>query len=155
MVGTSSWCSLLPACWTQPEELEAVRVDSVPRRPPDCLGDALDAGIADTGRAAARRADDVVVVRRLAGHEGMLARGEIQSLDDAEICEDVQGPEDRRPRHPEPSPARLAEKVVGGEVPAVRGDQRCKRTPRPGQPVPGRLERADDLRGVDHGASLQ
>ena len=59
-------------------------------------------------------------MRRLAGDERMLAGGQVQPLDDAEVREDVQRPEDRRPGHAEPPPARLAEQLVGREVAALR-----------------------------------
>ncbi len=96
----------------------------------------------------------MVVVRGLAGDEGMPTGREVQALDDADLGEDIQRAEHRCPRHAEPSTAQFAEQLLGREVVAPGGDQFCERTPRRRPPVARILERADDRLGIDHARML-
>ena len=60
----------------------------------DLGGDRLDPEIADLRAASAASADDVMVVSRLAYHVGMLAIGQVEPFDEAELLEQLKGPED-------------------------------------------------------------
>ena len=76
-------------------------------------GDVTDhpaqAGVVDLGRPAAARADHVMVVDRLAADVGVLAGRQIDALDDAELLEDLERPEDRRPTDAEVARPRLGQ----------------------------------------------
>ena len=100
----------------EPEQLEPVGVDPI-AAPPGDLGDRLgDAAVLDLRRPAAARADDVVVVGAGAGHVGVLAGRQIEALDDPELGQQVQRPEERRPADPEPAVAGRGLEIGRGEV---------------------------------------
>src|SRR5690242_6676081 len=73
------------ACRAQAEQLEPMGLDPVAALAGDLLEDAGHAAVADVGRAPAARADHVMVVGRLAGDEGMVARWQIEAFDEAEL----------------------------------------------------------------------
>ena len=58
----------------------------------------------------------MVVVCRLARDVGVLARRQVEALDGAQIDQDVECPEDRRPADPEPPSARIRDEVGRGEM---------------------------------------
>ena len=71
---------------------------SAARSPRTRLG---DAAVVDLGRPAAARADHVVVMGRRARDVGVLAVRQVEPLDDAELREQVERPEQGRPADPE------------------------------------------------------
>ena len=96
----------------------------------------------------------MVVVGGLAGHEGMAARRQVHALDEAEVGQDVERAEQGRPGDPEPSPARLHEQVLGGEMRTPARDEPGERTAGTGQPVAGTIQRGDDGPGIKHARML-
>ena len=88
---------------------------------------------------------------RLAGHERVAARRQVQPLDDAEVGEDVQRAEDRGPAEPEPTAPRLLEELLGREMATAARDEPGERAAGRGQPVAGGPERPNDCPRIDHG----
>ena len=132
------------------EELEAVALDPVAGAPPDRAGDALDPRIVDLLGPAAARADQVMVVSRLAGHVGVLAGRQVEPFDQPELLEQVERPEDRRPSDPQPAGARVGDEIGGGEVAAALGDELGHRAARRRHPVPGIVQRSHERLGLSH-----
>src|SRR3990170_6567526 len=97
-------------------------VDHEPGGAFDGLGHGGQVTVADVGGAAARRADDVVVVIRPAGDVSVLAVGEVDALDGVELDEDVESPEYRGAADAQPSPARIGGQVGGAEGTLARGE---------------------------------
>ena len=60
----------------------------------DVLDDRAQAGVVDLGRPPAARADDVVVVGRLAADVGVLAGREVETFDGADLLEELERAED-------------------------------------------------------------
>ncbi len=96
----------------------------------------------------------MMVMGRLAGDERVTTRRQIEPLHCAELCQDLQRPEDRGAPEPASAALRLAEQLLGGEVARPRGDEAGKRSPGRGQPVPGALEGFDDGLGGNHAPML-
>ena len=121
-------------------------LDPIARPLCDLLGDRSNAAIVDVDRATAVRTDHVVVVIiRLARDVGVLAVRQIDALHDAEVHEQVQGPEDGRP-----ADARLARPCVRqqggrGEVALTAFQRRRDGPPWLGQTVTGSVERPQDV----------
>ena len=63
------------------------------------------ARVLDVERPAAAGADRVVVVDGIAADVGVVAVGQVDALDEAEVGEHVEGAEDRRPPDPDAAPA--------------------------------------------------
>ena len=61
----------------------------------DVADDGAQAGVVGVAAATAARTDDVVVVRGLAGHVGVITGRQVESLDRPQLGEDVERPEDR------------------------------------------------------------
>lgn len=78
--------------------------------------DARDARIVEFHAPAARRADHVVVMRRLAGDIGMLAAGKVEPLDEAKVGEQLQGAEYRRSTDADPARGRVIDELARREV---------------------------------------
>ena len=74
-------------------------------------------------RATARGADNVVVVSGCARHERVLARRQIDPLEDAKSTEDVERAKDRSPGQSKPASPRLDEQALRGEVAIMTRDQ--------------------------------
>ena len=126
----------------------STRIAGLPR---DIADDGPKTGIVDLSGPTAARAHDVVVVGRLAADIGMLAGWQVEPLDGAELLEDLERPEDRRPADAElAGPRGLGDELGGGEVAVLVGDQRGQRPARLGQAVAGTVERGDDRGRVGH-----
>src|SRR5438093_6918867 len=130
-------------------------IDPIAGLAADLRCDPLEAMVGGPRGATARRAHDVMVVCGFTGDESVLAGGQIDPLDDAELRQRIQRPEDRRPTQPQMTPPRGIEKVVGGEVALASGNEAGQRAPWRGQPVAAMLERTDDVAGIHHARSLQ
>ena len=89
-------------------------------------------------------------MRARAGHVGVLAGRQVESLDDAELGQQVQRPKERRPADAEPPLAGRGLELGGGEVPVVLGDEVGDGASRLGQPVAGVIEGVDDGIRFDH-----
>lgn len=126
------------------EQLEAVGVDLEPGPTADLGGDGLDPGIVDVVGAATAGADDVVVVDGFARDVGVLARRQVEPLDDAKVLEQIERPEDRGPSDPEAPGPSVGDQVGGGEVPGPVGDQLGHGTAGSGDPVSGMVECAEE-----------
>ena len=134
----------------QPEQLQAMVVDAEARLAGHVANHPAQAGVIDLGRPAAARADHVMVVDRLAADIGVLAGGQIDALDDAELLEDLERPEDRRPSDPEVARPRLGHDARRGEVPVPICDEAGERPARLGQPVAGLVERGHERGWIVH-----
>ena len=134
----------------QAEQLEPVGVDAIPGPPTDLADHRLEAGVADIGGPPTARAHDVVVVGRLAGDVGVLARRQVEALHGAEFLEQVERAEDRRPADPEPSAPGVGDEVCRGERPRTRRDEFRDDPPRSGHPVPRVVEGRHERLGGCH-----
>ena len=124
----------------EPEQLEPVFIDAVAGPPCHLENHGAQPFIGDVGHPPAARADDVVVVERLADDVGVLSARQIDSLDRVQLDEDIQRPEHGRPAHSEATGSRVRNQVGGSEVALVLGNQGRQSTAWPGQPVAGPLE---------------
>src|SRR5690349_9988355 len=106
-----------------PEQFETVAVDREPGPPLDRPDDVADPAIVDLGRAPAVLADHVVVMGRLAGDVGVVAVREVDPLDDVELHERVNRPEDGRPPDAQAAGLRVREEVGGGKRALAARDQ--------------------------------
>ena len=105
------------------EQLEPVLVDPIAGLAFDVADDGAQTGIVGVAAATATRADHVVVVRRLAGHVGVVAGRQIESFDRPQLGEHVQRPEDRGSPDPQAAAIGVVDQVGGGEVAVASGDQ--------------------------------
>ena len=87
---------------------------------------------------------------RIAADVGVLAVGQVHPLDEAEVREDVERAEDRRPADPEPAATSVRLQVGGREVALASGDEPRDRAARLGQPVAGVVEGGDQRLGLRH-----
>ena len=65
----------------------------------------------------------MVVVGGLAGHECVLAGGQVEPLDETELRQDVQRAKDGGARDAGSASARLGQQILGSEVAFPAGDQ--------------------------------
>ena len=145
-----------PAARAAAVQLEPVGLDLPAGAPLDVLQGKTD--LLDLGDAAAARADDVMVVAgRLTGHVGVLAGGQVEALQHAQLSEEVQRAEDRGPADAQPARPRVADEVRGGEVAFACHDELRDSAARRGQPVAGpverRHERFDARASMDRGTA--
>lgn len=135
---------------TQPEQLETVRVDAIAAAPGD-LGHGLGHPcVFDLCGPSTARTDDVVVMGRRAGHVRMLAARQIHALDDPEIGEKVQRPEQGGPADADPAISRGRLELQRGEVPAMFGDESGDLTPRAGEAIAREVQGVDDVILIGH-----
>jgi hypothetical protein len=128
-----------------------VLVDPIAGSSSDLVDDGLEPCVVDLARSAAARADDVVMVASLAGDVGVLARWQVQALDESQALEGLQCPEHRGPPHAQPPPTSGRDEVGGGEVAVLFGDQLSQRPSRSGAAEAGSVERNEDRGRVAHG----
>jgi MFS family permease len=134
----------------QAEQLDPMRVDDVARPRLDLAGDGFHPAVFDLGASPAALADDVVVVRRLADDVRVLARGKVETLDEAEFLEQLEGAEDRRSTDTEPASFRLTDEIECGEmVPALR-DHLGDDAPRLGHVVAGFVKGVRERKRITH-----
>lgn len=134
----------------QPEELETVDIDAVSGPAGDLLDRLTDAAVLDLGGPAAARADDMVVVRRSARDVGVLARWKVETFDDTELGQQLEGPEQRRPADPQPPVAGGRLELGDREVAVGVGDELGDRTARSGDAMAGVADGVDDGFLGDH-----
>ena len=94
----------------------------------------------------------MVVVGRLAGDVGVLAGGQVEALDEAELEQHVERPEDRRPADAQVAGRGRLDQVGRREVARLVGDERGDRPPRLGHAVLAALEGGEQGDDVDHAA---
>ena len=87
---------------------------------------------------------------RVAADVGVVAVGQVDPLDEPQVREHVERPEDRRPPDPQAPAARVVDEVGGREVALARGDEVGDRAARLGQPVAGVVEGGDQRLGGRH-----
>jgi hypothetical protein len=138
----------------QPEQLETVVVDAIAGRPLEVTDNVAKAGVRDIAAAAAARANDVMVVGRLARDVGVVAARQVEPLHGAEAGEDVQGPEDGRPPDPEALRARLGDQIRRREMGPLLRDQLGDRPPRLRQAVALTFEGDEQGIGSEHGRTI-
>jgi len=96
----------------------------------------------------------MVVMGRLAGNERVLAGGQIEPLDEAEVGEDIERSEDGCAAHAEAISMSLKEQLLGREVAIVPADEASKRAAGLGEAIAGGIEGGDDGSGADHRATI-
>lgn len=107
--------------------------------------------ILDLGHTSADLADHMVVmVRRQTGHVRMLARRQIDTLEQSKVREEVERAEDRGPADAKLAGLGLSDDVVGGEVAGAAGDELGHDTPRLSEPVASGPECVDKGIGSGH-----
>ena len=129
----------------QTEQLKPVAIDPVATPPGDLRHGFADAAVLDFSRSSAARADDVVMVGPSAMHVGVIAIRQVEPLDDPQLDEQVEGPEQRCPTDSEATYTRRHFEFSRCEVAVVFGDQVCFGPPRRGTPVPAGIHRFHDL----------
>ena len=139
------------ACRTQPEQLQPVIVDAVARPPSDVHDDGAQALVIDLVRPTAPGANDVVVVRRLAAHIGVLAIRQVKPLHRAEVLQHLQRPEDRRAADAELPRPSIPDQLGGREVAILVSDEGSDGPARLSQAIAGSIEGGDDRGGVSQG----
>lgn len=87
----------------------------------------------------------MVMVGSLAGHVGVVAAREIDSLDAAHRFKRLESAENRRPADAEPAGSRFADELGRREVAGLTRDQVGKRPPRTRAPEAGVVESLKDL----------
>jgi hypothetical protein len=85
----------------------------------------------------------VVVVRRLAGHVGVPARRQVESLEDVQVGEQVECAEDGGPTDAQATIARFIDQVSCGEVALSLLDESRYGTAGLGEAVSASIERCD------------
>lgn len=136
---------------TQPEELEPMIVDAVARPPGDVRDDGPQALVVDLVRPTAPGADDVVMVRWLAAHIGVLTTGQVEPLHRAQVLEHLQRPEDRRATDAKLARTGVPDELGSREVAVLVGDEGRDGPARLSQAIAGYVEGGDDRGGVSHG----
>src|SRR6266566_4272530 len=134
----------------EPEQLEPVGIDAVTASAGDLGHGFGNAAVLDVRRPPAARADDMVVVRPSARDVGVLAAGQLETLYDVQLAQQVQGAKERRPADVEPAITGVGLELGGREMAIVLGDEIRDGTPRAGQSIAGLVERDDDRVGVGH-----
>jgi hypothetical protein len=132
------------------EHLETVRGHPKVQPPRDVVEDGLETHLAHVKRASAGCADGVVMVHGLTRDIGMVARGQIDTLNQAKLREQLQCPEHGRPPDRVALGARIGNEVRGGEVTVASCNQLRHDTSRRGQPVTGAVEGGDERVGAVH-----
>lgn len=124
--------------WAQPEQLEAVRVDGVPAAARDLVDHRLKAAVLHfDGPAAAPTDDMMVVLLRRTRDVRVLAAGQVEAFERAELGEKLQVSEQRRPTDPHPPSLGVSEEVRRREVVYAIPNELSDRAARPGQPIAG------------------
>jgi hypothetical protein len=134
-VTISSRSLVRTAAGAQPKQLEPVAIDPVARPALDVVDDGKQPGVLDVRSPAAARAHDVVVMARLAGDVGVVARRQIDPLDGAKLDEHLQCPKDRRAADTQPTRMGVGKQVRGREMAISGRDQVRNDPPGPGEPV--------------------
>lgn len=101
----------------------------------DLTDSTIDPGIVHLGRSAAAGADHMVMMSWRTWDVRMLAVRQIQPLDDAELDEQLERPEQGGTADREAPVAGCGGQVGGGEMTIVCRDQVRQRKPRRGQAV--------------------
>jgi hypothetical protein len=134
----------------EPEEFEAMRLDAVPTAPRDLVDGRRQAEILDLGRAPAPGAHDVVMVGGRACDIRVLAAGQVEALEDAELREEIEGPEECRPADAQSAVPCDRLEIRSGEMAVGLGDQARDSAPWCSEPMAGQVEGAQDGVARDH-----
>jgi hypothetical protein len=134
----------------QAEQLDPMRVDDVAGPRLDLAGHGLHPAVLDLRATTTALADDVVVVGRLADDVGVVATGEVEALDEAELLEQFEGAEDRGPADPQLASFRLTNEIERGEVVPAFGDHLSNDAPRLGHVVAGFVQRVRERKRITH-----
>ncbi len=100
-----------------------MRVDLVARPSRHLPGDGSHPAVTDLDRPPAARADDVVVMGRLAGDVRVLPAGKVQPLQQAELLEQLERPENGCAADAQPPVPGVIHQVCGGEVAVTLRDE--------------------------------
>lgn len=125
---------------TDPVQLESMGLDDVPGVSSDLIDHVLEAVIIRLVGPPAARANDVVVMGRFARHIGVLTGRQVEALQDLEVGEEVQRPEDGGTTDTQATVARLIDEVRRREVTVALLDQVGDGATRFGEPITGLIE---------------
>ena len=139
------------AIGAQPEQLDPVRIDDVARPGLDLAGDRVHAAVLDLGAPAAALADDVVVMGGLADHVRVFAVGQVKTLDQAELLEQLERQKDRRTSDAESAALGLSDQIERGEMVGTLGHHLGDDPPRLGDVVAGIVQRVGQRNRITHG----
>ena len=89
-----------------------------------------------------------MVMGRLAADVGMLAGRQVEALDDTQLGEHLERPEDGGSADAQAAVVGRRDELGRGEVAFLVGDQRGQRPARLGQPVPSTIKGVDDRPGL-------
>ena len=131
-----------------------MRFDPIAGSRRDRSDDAVDPGVVDLLGPAAAQADDVMVVDRLARNIGVLPGRQVEPLDDPELGEQVERPEDGGPTDAKLAGLGVRDEVGGREVARALGDELGHRPPGRSHPVTGVVERGQELARVGHAGMI-
>lgn len=135
----------------EPEQLEPMRLNPE-AGPAGDLGDGVGHPAVRRLRCPpAARADHVMVMGAGAGDVGVLARREVKPLDDPELREQFERPEEGRPADTEPAVTDETLEIGRSEVARLLRDEACDGPPRLGETVAGEIQCSHDRIGVRHG----
>jgi hypothetical protein len=135
----------------EPVQLDPVRVEDEARLRSHLVGDDVQPQVADFGSAPAIGAHHVVVMTGLTDDVGMGAVWQVDPLDEAELLEDLEGPEHGRSSYTQPPALRLADQLEGREVLVTIGEQLGDGTTRGGHEMTGSIEGLGPGLRVSHG----
>ena len=94
----------------------------------------------------------MVVVGRRAADIRVLAARQVEPFDDAQLGEDLERAEDRRPSDPEATAPSLAHEIGRREMADLVGDELGDGAPRRRQAVPGAIEGHEERFWISHRA---
>ena len=126
-------------------------LDLIAVAPPDLVDQPGQFAVGDVLAVPATRADQVVVVFvRIAHDIGVRAAREIQSLHDAQVGQQIQGAEHRRPADVHPLEAAAFKQVGGGEMASGGRNELGYQAPVWRCLITCPFERLDDSSGLVH-----
>lgn len=129
-------------------------VDAVPGAPRDVPHDRTEAGVVDVLAPATAGAHDMVVVAGLAGHVGVLAGRQVDALDEVEVGQHLEGPEDGRAPDGETTFTGRIDEIRRREVTGAIGDELCHGAARLGHAVITAVQGGKEGEGIDHGGRI-
>ncbi len=116
----------------------------------DALDDIAQSLVLHIGRAPTARADQMMVVIRPAGDVSMLARGQVEPLEQAELHEQIERAEDGRPTDATASCVRVRQQIGRREVPGLAGHQTGHHATWSGQATRAALQGREEGLGLGH-----
>jgi hypothetical protein len=128
------------------EQLEPVRFDLESGSRLDLADDRLQAQLTHLDGLPAARADEMVVMGgRLAGDVGVFARREVDTLDQSQVGQHLDRPEDGRPGNGTSAVPSPPHDILCREMAILLGDDFCHRSPGGRDAQTGTIQGAHDV----------